>query len=161
MEYEGREMLGSIPNLVVLVAGEAEGGSELNAFDNALLGAGIGDLNLVYVSSIVPPKAKVTYDVPHIKKGTLVPVVMAKVVSDKEGERISAAIGVGLGKDFGIIMEHTSRGSDEDIKKVVERKLEEAFRVRNMEMKRFHSICGVHTVEKLGCAIAAAILWWR
>jgi len=47
-----------IPNEIrkaCLVAGAAEGASELNAFDGALLSAGIGDLNLVRVTSIIPP----------------------------------------------------------------------------------------------------------
>src|SRR5206468_7432297 len=36
-------------------AGNAEGSTPLNAFDNALLAAGIGNINLVRISSILPP----------------------------------------------------------------------------------------------------------
>ena len=38
----------------VLVSADAEGGTKLNAFDNALLKAGIGNANLVKLSSVVP-----------------------------------------------------------------------------------------------------------
>ena len=39
---------------VAITSGKAEGPSKLNAFDNALLDAGIGDVNLIKVSSILP-----------------------------------------------------------------------------------------------------------
>lgn len=154
-------MLGSLPNLVILASGAAEGGTELNAFDNALLKAGIANLNLVYVSSILPPKALITYEVPFIEKGTIVPVVIAKVLSDKAGEKIASAIAIGVGEEFGVIMEHSGKGSKEEIEEVVKRKVEEGFRVREMELKELHLVSVEHTVKKLGCAIAAAILWWR
>ena len=42
--------------MAAATSGHAEGGSSLNAFDNALLVAGIGNINLVKISSIVPPE---------------------------------------------------------------------------------------------------------
>jgi len=154
-------MIGSIPNLAILTAGTAEGGSELNALDNALLKAGIANWNLVMVSSILPPKAEITYEVPFIEKGSLVPVVLAKITSSIEGDRIAAAVAVGVGEEFGVIMEQTGREGKEEIEERVGRKVEEAFRVRDMELKELHIVSAEHKVEKLGCAIAAAILWWR
>ena len=41
--------------MAAATAGRAEGGTPLNAFDNALLAAGIGNINLIKVSSILPP----------------------------------------------------------------------------------------------------------
>lgn len=52
-----------------LVAGKAEGSTPLNAFDNALLDAGIGDVNLIKVSSIVPPGVEVVMDKPTLPRG--------------------------------------------------------------------------------------------
>ncbi|NMB16013.1 MAG: pyruvoyl-dependent arginine decarboxylase, partial [Firmicutes bacterium] len=46
------------PEKFTLVAGGSEGPTGLNAFDNALLAAGLGNLNLVRVSSILPPGAQ-------------------------------------------------------------------------------------------------------
>jgi len=154
-------MIGSLPNLVILAAGADEGGSELNAFDNALLKAGIANWNLVRVSSILPPKAQITYDIPFIEKGSLVPIVLAKITSDNEGEKIASAIAIGIGEEFGVIMEQSGKGTKEEIEERARKKVEEAFRVRNMELKEIRTISVEHTVKKLGCAIAAAILWWR
>ena len=47
------------PNRLWLAAGAAEGTTELNAFDNALLDGGIGNLNLIKVSSVVPAGGRV------------------------------------------------------------------------------------------------------
>src|SRR5205085_2599580 len=46
------------PNRLWLAAGSSEGTTELNAFDNALLAGGIGNLNLIKVSSVVPQGAE-------------------------------------------------------------------------------------------------------
>ncbi|MBC7327271.1 arginine decarboxylase, pyruvoyl-dependent [bacterium] len=154
-------MNGFLPNLVILSAGSAEGGSELNAFDNALLKAGIANLNLIRVSSILPPRAEITYEVPFIEKGSLVPIVLAKITSCEVGEVISAVVAVGVGEDFGVIMEHSMKGSKEEAEREAKRKVEEAFKAREMALKEVHIVSAEHKVEKLGCAIAAAILWWR
>src|SRR5262249_30689843 len=57
-------------------AGNAEGGTPLNAFDNALLAAGIGNINLVRISSIVPPGVELL-PLPRIKPGAIVPTAFA------------------------------------------------------------------------------------
>src|SRR3972149_6712404 len=56
---------------VAATAGSAEGATPLNAFDNALLAAGIGNINLIKVSSIVPPHVSIIA-LPKIKPGALV-----------------------------------------------------------------------------------------
>ena len=154
-------MLSSLPNLAVLTAGAGEGSTPLNALDSALLNAGIANWNLLLVSSILPPKAEVTYEVPTIKEGSLVPIVLAKITSDRKGEVISSAVAIGVGEEFGIIMEHADRVVKEKVEEETKRKVEEAFLIRNMRLKEIHIISSEHKVQKLGCAIAAAILWWR
>ena len=52
----------------------AEGGTVLNAFDNALLAGGIGNINLVKMSSIMPPAVRVI-SMPRIKPGALIPTL--------------------------------------------------------------------------------------
>ena len=48
-----------LPTRIILTSGIGIGSTKLNAFDNALLNAGIGNFNLLSVSSIIPPKAKI------------------------------------------------------------------------------------------------------
>ena len=48
-------MIFKTPTQYFLVSGASDGYMPLNAFDGALLQAGIGNTNLVRMSSIVPP----------------------------------------------------------------------------------------------------------
>ncbi len=51
-------MIIQTPTKFFLVSGSSEGFSLLNAFDGALLASGVGDTNLVKLSSILPPGCK-------------------------------------------------------------------------------------------------------
>src|SRR5438309_1543062 len=66
---------GQAPNAVWASAGAAEGDTELNAFDNALLAARVGNLNLIRVSSVLPQDATVLEEPIQITPGSLVPTV--------------------------------------------------------------------------------------
>src|SRR5581483_12469954 len=83
---------------VAATAGSAEGGTALNAFDNALLAAGIGNVNLVKVSSIVPPDVDIV-GLPQIKPGSVVPTAYAAMTSETPGQVVAAAVGFALPED--------------------------------------------------------------
>ena len=51
-------MITQTPTLHAFVSGSSEGFTPLNAFDGALLDAGVGNTNLVKMSSIVPPATR-------------------------------------------------------------------------------------------------------
>ena len=92
------------PKLVCLASGAAEGDSELTAFDNALRKGGIGDVNLIRVSSIVPPGATIS-PLPDLPFGALTPAAYAVQTSSVPGMRIAACIGVGWTPRGGVLME--------------------------------------------------------
>ena len=88
-------------------SGSAEGTTPLNAFDNALLAAGIGNINLVKVSSILPPQAAVI-DLPRLRPGAIVPTAYAAMTSEVPGEVVAAGVGWARPTDpkcNGVIME--------------------------------------------------------
>ena len=72
-------------------SGSAEGETSLNAFDNALLAAGIGNINLVKVSSILPPEAEVV-DLPRLRPGAIVPTAFAAMTSEVPGAVAAAML---------------------------------------------------------------------
>src|SRR5207245_2507707 len=84
--------------MAAATAGHAEGGTTLNAFDNALLAAGIGNINLIKVSSILPPEVPVI-DLPKIKLGALIPTAYAAMTSETPGETVAAAVGYAVPDD--------------------------------------------------------------
>jgi arginine decarboxylase len=143
-----------------LAVGAAEGPTLLNAFDNALLEAGIGNVNLIRVSSILPPGAKYV-EALHIPPGSLVPTAYGTHASRVHGERISAAVGVGVCTDsFGVIMEYEGMGTREEAEAEVARMLKAAFEQRQMQVHEMR-IRGVeHRVRSIGSVVAAVLLWY-
>ena len=148
------------PNRLWIAAGAAEGVTELNAFDNALLAAGIGDLNLIKVSSVVPAGAEILHTPPRIAPGSLVPTVYSVMSSDTAGETICAALGIGIGRDsHGMIFEYHANSRDV-AERVVRGMVEEGFARRGLPLERVTVALAEHRVERLGCAVAAVVLWW-
>lgn len=142
-----------------LVSGKAEGSTPLNAFDNALLDAGIGDVNLIKVSSIVPPDAEVLMEKPNLPRGALMPCVYAELTSQKRGERIAVALAIGLAEDgFGVVMESEGETAEEAVAKAT-KMVEEAFKVRRLHLKRILTISAEHQVKECGSVVAACVYW--
>ena len=146
--------------MAAATAGHAEGGTTLNAFDNALLAAGIGNINLIKVSSILPPDVPVI-DLPKIKPGALVPTAYAAMTSDVPGETVAAAVGYAIPDDparNGVIMEFHGVASRDEAERQIHAMLDEAFRVRGEIIKDRRVLAVEHTVERIGCALAAITL---
>lgn len=148
------------PKKFTLVAGAAEGPSRLNAFDNALLKAGIGNLNLLKVSSVLPPQAEYVEKL-DIPPGSLTPTAYGALISDMKGEKIAASVGVGFSpNDYGIIMEFSGKCSAQEAEEAVSEMVRQAFRSRGIELTKIMVKSVEHTVESVGCAFAAVALWY-
>lgn len=149
------------PNVVWASAGSAEGDTELNAFDNALLAAQVGNLNLVRVSSVLPEHAALVDAPPSIVPGSLVPTVYAVHVSNQPGTTVAAAVGIGVGDgSHGMIYESHGH-SREEVEKTVRRMIDEGFARRELQLKKVVIRSAEHQVQRIGCAVAAVVLWWR
>ena len=141
-------------------AGTAEGSTPLNAFDNALLAAGIGNINLIKVSSILPPGVELV-PLPRIKPGALVPTAYAAMTSEVPGEVVAAAVGWARPADpakNGVIMEYHDKATREEAERMIVQMLEEAFRVRGESIRDMQVFAVEHRVERTGCALAAVTL---
>lgn len=148
------------PTKITLVAGAAEGETELTAFDKALLSAGIGNLNLIRVSSILPPACEYVEQL-DIPPGTLTPTAYGWTASSRPGELIAAAVGVGFsGNDYGTIMEFSGRCSAAEAEQMVTKMVHEAFAVRGLKLAEVKTAAAEIRVEKIGAVVAAAVLWY-
>jgi arginine decarboxylase len=146
--------------MAAATAGHAEGGSSLNAFDNALLAAGIGNVNLIKVSSIVPPEVAVV-ELPKIRPGALIPTAYAAITSETPGETLVAAVGYALPDDpakNGVIMEFHAVGTQAEAERAIDAMLAEAFRMRGETIHEQRIVAAEHRVERIGCALAAITL---
>ncbi len=157
-------MFRQVPNIYSLKAASAEGFSELNAFDASLIKSGVGNTNLVRMSSILPPFCK-QKDSITLPLGSLVPVAYASITSSKKSEIISAAVAIGIPKDKtknGLIMEYEKEGiTKQEAEEYVIKMTEWGMSYRNYEIERIESIAVSHTVVEHGSAFACVVLWWE
>lgn len=154
-------MIIKTPDKYFLVKGFAEGDTELNAFDNALLAAGVGNTNLVRMSSILPPAAQQVEPL-KLPYGALVPIAYADEASSIPGETVSAGVALGVTNDPtlpGVIMEHHMHGSEDECRTIVISKVESAFRVRGWKLADMKVAVVSGKVERIGAAFAGVVLW--
>jgi len=158
-------MMVKTPNIYCLVKGAAEGRTRLNAFDKALLAAGVGDTNLMRMSSILPPAAEETNirDI-ILPKGGLIPLAYATIDGTTPGRLISAAIAVGIPEDDrepGVIMEFEDHASLSNVEDIVRQMVVDGFEYRNRKLKEIKSIGIEHKIERCGAVFTAAVLWYK
>ena len=87
---------------IAIVNGKSEGPTRLNAFDNALTDAGIGDVNLIKVSSMLAGNTRIK-NLPKLKAGAMVNCVLASTTSDTPGDTIIAVVAVAIGEELGCV----------------------------------------------------------
>lgn len=157
-------MMVNTPNIFCLVKGASEGRTRLNAFDNSLLNAGIGDTNLMRMSSILPPGAqKRPIDDLNLPPGGLIPLAYATIDSTTPGRFISSAIAVGIPEDDsqpGVIMEFEDHSKLDNVEEIARQMVIDAFEYRSRELKEIKSIGIEHKVENCAATFAAAVLWY-
>ena len=158
-------MMVKTPNAYALVKGAAEGRTRLNAFDLALLNSGVGDTNLMRMSSILPPSAK-QYSVKEflLPRGGLIPLAYATIDGNTPGQVISAAIAVGIPEnpeEPGVIMEFEDHAPLENVENIVRQMVVDGFDYRNRKLKEIQSVGIEHKVEVCGSVFAAAVLWYK
>lgn len=148
------------PTRFTLVAGAGEGESPLNAFDQALLKAGAGNVNLLRVSSILPPGAEYVEKI-LLPPGSLVPVAYGSLTSSAPGDVIAAAVGVGIpAEGFGVIMEYSGYVSQKEAENIIYGMVKEALMNRGLEISRCMVKAIEHQVIKTGSAFAGVVLWY-
>ncbi len=154
-------MIVATPTKYFMACGCAEGVTELNAFDAALLSAGVGDTNLVRMSSILPPHCEEVTSI-ELPPGALVPAAYASVTSSNPGEVITAAVAIALPEDEahpGLIMEFHDHAPGEQVEEEARRMAEAGMKVRGKRIREIRSVAAEHIVVNTGAAFAGVILW--
>ena len=129
--------------------------------DAALLDSGVGNTNLVKVSSILPPFCEEVSQI-SIPEGSLVPVAYAYLVSDKVGEIISAAVAVGIPKErskAGLIMEVSGKERKGEVEKKAIEMIKEGMEKRKIKEYKIVSLSIEHRVQQIGAVFAGVVLW--
>lgn len=116
-------------HVVPVVAGVGTGSNELSAYDDVLYRIGVGNLNIITLSSVLPPGW-----VPRVQQtlenetvwGNRLFVVQARAVSRTPGATVAAGIGWVLFEHGGILVEHEAVVSTTGAATIVERDIAES-----------------------------------
>ncbi len=142
---------------VTITSGRAEGPTKLNAFDNALLDAGIGDVNLIKVSSILPSNTEVV-PVPKFIPGDMINCVLAYTSSNVKGDLISAVVAVAISDKFGCVVENTGINKDiDEVKDEAESMVKYMMDVRGLKINKIIIEGNCHIVKNEGAVVASVV----
>ena len=151
------------PKAFFVTSGVGMDSEQANAFDLALRDAGIGECNLVGVSSILPANAVETErSSVRITPGNITFCVMSSA-EGKSGEVIGAGIGYGwIGEEqseFGIICEHHGHCSRDYLAEKVQEKLDKMAVIRDKKILKKDLLVESVEVEKgnFGSVVVALV----
>lgn len=148
---------------IQLSEGKGVGPTELSAFDQALVQAGVANYNLIYLSSVLPPSSEVfVTDSPERPTGTWgdrLYVVMAQMRTSQPGQ--GAWAGIGWIQDEttkqGLLVEHEGH-SEEAVRADITNSLAALAENRHMQFgpPQMH-IAGTVCTDKPVCALVVAV----
>lgn len=152
-----------LPKKYIIRSSVGKSKHPLVAFDDALLRAGVGNYNLIKVSSILPP-ACILKDEITLARGALLPSAYAAIFSADVGTTISAAVAVGIPEnstDNGVIMEHSAVARKEETEEAVRTYVRQAMAERKLKIKDIISASIEVTVasDEIYCAFATVSMW--
>ena len=142
---------------IAIVSGKDEGPTKLNAFDNALSDAGIGDVNLIKVSSMLSANTEIT-DLPPLKPGSMVNCVLSEITSDNPGDEITAVVAVAIGDKLGCVVETKGINKKED-ELIDEARLMVTYMMekREVEIKELIVEKSSATVKEIASVVASVV----
>lgn len=146
-----------------LSTGVGHSQSQINAFDRALISAGISDYNLIKISSILPPNCFQEESV-FLGKGSLLPTAYTYIHANDVGAKIAASVAVGIPadcSDIGVIIKYCGCASKKELEALARTSALQAMNDRKISIKTIVSAsteCIVKTPE-YHCAFAAVSLW--
>ena len=142
---------------IAIVSGKDEGPTKLNAFDNALSNAGIGDVNLIKVSSMLSGNAEIC-DLPKLKAGSMVNCVLSEITSDNPGDEITVVVAVAIGEELGCVVETSGINKDpNDLVKEAEQMVIYMMEKRKVEIKDLIVEYSTTQVKNIASCIASVV----
>lgn len=149
---------------ITVTWGTGSGSTKLSSFDKALWDAGIANLNLICLSSVIPPKS--TIEVKKIKQNTSgkdygkrIYVVLASCSTSKFGKNAYAGVGWCMVKSQqkGLFVEHHGQ-TEAEVKKKIQNTLTDMVKYRKDKYGKIeHKITGVECKGKPVSALVCAI----
>jgi arginine decarboxylase len=142
---------------IAIVSGKDEGPTKLNAFDNALINAGIGDVNLIKVSSMLSGNTEIK-DLPKLKAGSMINCVLSEVTSDNPCDEITAAVAVAIGDELGCVVEKQGiNKKPEEVIREAKSMVTYMMEKRDVEIKNLIVEKATTTVKEIASVVASVV----
>lgn len=145
---------------IYITFGIGEGTTKLSAFDSALFDAGIANFNLIYLSSIIPPKSniierKLNWNNQHIGKKLY--VVASQTIVDEIGKTGFVGLGWINNKNSGGFFAEFSSNTHIKTISYIQSTLKSMNTYRSLKNSPNIKIINVTCRKKPVCAIIAAV----
>lgn len=148
---------------IQIVSALGSGPTQLAAFDDALIKAGVANYNLIRLSSVVPPSSEIEVlngNKPQLGGdwGDKLYVVMAEYRTSKPGEQAWAGVGWVMeeGTNKGLLVEHEDDNED-SVKNDIESSLQALMKGRNVDFgKTSQHVVGGTCKDQPICALVIA-----
>ncbi len=145
---------------ITVRAGSGTGRTRLSAFDRALQEAGVADLNLITLSSVIPEHSTVVQvreplDAEH---GDRLWCVLASAGAEQHGEVVWAGLGWARDRHTtrGVFVEHHS-GSEEALRAQITLSLEDLCVTRGWDdVETSMAVASAHCIDDPVCALVVA-----
>lgn len=144
-----------------VVTSTGAGLTEISAFDEALYKAGVHNLNLIPLSSVIPPETHVQI-VPRVNIndghwGKRLYCVMSRHIGVTFSEEVWAGLGwVQTHDGRGLFVEHHAE-SQQSVKKMIDNSLNDMIRYRSEGFGEIqYAIVGAECIDRPVCALAIA-----
>lgn len=131
----------------------------LSAFDAALMDAGVGNFNLIVLSSVIPPGSTVTVGGEPLAggHGDRLYCVESVAYADHPGEFVSAGLGWVIHPTIGGLFVEHKGGSEESVEEQIRLSLADMAASRGVDFGEVHTaIASAHCVDRPVCALTIA-----
>jgi len=137
--------------------------SELNAFDKALLDAGVGNASLVKCTSILPPGIRIEDRMRETVNGEILFSIYARGCAYNDGEddmEVFAGLGIAITEEMGLVAELESEVGEGSIEEKLSDLLREMAESRGLKIDKISTVIErcVIPPKKYGCAVAMVIM---
>lgn len=144
-----------VPKKIYVKAVSSEGETELNAFDNCLVKAGLPQVSLIKITSILPREIEVVEEPPNLPLGCNIPAIYASRSSCEEGKILAGAIAIGwTNKGPTLVAEFAAEGINKEVaEKEAIYRLEKMAEARGSKIVKQMIVSTAHRVDKCGCVL--------
>lgn len=151
-------------NVIYVTSGTGIGQTQLAAFDTALLHAGIGNFNLIKLSSVIPPNIKIELQSPklqlepEINYGKKLYIVLSEKRESEKGREAWAGIGWVQAKDGRGLFVEQHGAQQAEVMRLIKETLADMTNNREEEYGEVHyQVVGIRCEDAPVCALVAAV----